>query len=78
MKLDIRDENNKQFKIMRENFKFLREAKGWSINELSEISGIDIKILTDIEEGEDFNIQYFIRLCRIYRIKPHKIFSYID
>jgi len=67
--LDIRNENNKQLKIMRENFKSLREANGWSFKDLSHITGIDEKTLTDIEEGEDFNVQYLIELCRIYHIK---------
>ena len=75
--MNIKEENTKQLKIMCENFKTLRKSKGWSIEELSEISGIDKKILTDIEDDKDFDAIYFIELCRVYKIKPHKMFSRI-
>jgi len=70
----ISEENKKQVQNMRENFISLRRSKGWSIQELSEISGIDIKTLADIEEGQDFDIDYLFRLCRLYNISPHRIF----
>ena len=71
----IREENAKQFIIMCENFKFLRQAKGWSVGELSEISGINEKILAGMQEGRDFEVRYLIQLCDVYHIKPHEIFS---
>ena len=63
-----------ELEIMRENFRLLRQSKNWSITELSQISGIDEKILTAIENGEDFEVQYLIILCCVYRIKPYEIF----
>lgn len=71
-------ETTTELRIMRDNFKSLRQAKGWSVKKLSEVSGISKKILTDIEEGEDFDVYYLIKLCRIYHIKPHEIFSCIS
>ena len=78
MEKNVNEENTKQLTIMRENFKSLRQSNDWSIKELSEISGIDKKILTDIEEGRDFDIVYLFRLCRCYDIAPHKIFFQIQ
>ena len=75
--MNVSEKNGKQLESMRKNFKSLREAKGWSVNALSKISGINKKILTDIEDGEDFETQYMIKLCHIYHIKPHKMFSQI-
>ena len=72
---NITEENEKQLKTMRENFKALRENKGWGFKELSKISKISVNTLADIEQGEDFDVIYLIRLCRIYNIEPHKIFS---
>ena len=69
------EENTKGLRIMRDNFIFLRQRKGWSVQELSEISGIAEKILTNIEKGKDFEVQYLFKLCYIYHIKPHQIFS---
>ncbi|MDR1629118.1 MAG: helix-turn-helix domain-containing protein [Oscillospiraceae bacterium] len=63
---------------MRDNLKFLREARGWSLTELSDISGISKKILTGMEAEEDFEVNYMLELCRVYQIKPHKLFSRID
>ena len=68
-------EITKQLKIMRGNFKNLHVKNGWSFEELSEISGIKTKILTEIENGQDFDVHYLIKLCQIYGIKPHNIFS---
>ena len=59
------------------NIKLLRQERGWTIEELSEVSGIDVKILTDIEDGQDFDTQYLKILCRVYRIRPRKIFKRI-
>jgi len=69
-----KEENAKELKNMYENLKFLRQSKGWSINELSEISGINTKILIGIEESNDFDIQHLIKLCRTYKIRLCEIF----
>ena len=68
------EETKKQIKIMRENLKSLRKERGWTVEELSEISGIDIKTLNGMEREQDFDIQYLFDLCRIYHIQPPKIF----
>ena len=73
--MNLSEENNKELQIMRKNLKFLRTNRNWSIKELSEISRITPKMLKDIEEGENFKIQYLIQLCHIYHIKPRDIFS---
>jgi len=67
-------EDDEEIRTMRENFRSLRQACGWTVEELSKLSGIRVKILNDIEEGGDFNIVYLIRLCNLYHIKPAKIF----
>ncbi len=72
--MNIREENARQIKTMRKNFKILREQQKWSIKELSELSGISEIVLMKIESGEDFGIIYLFQLCDIYNIKPHKIF----
>ena len=73
--MKITEENARGLEIMSLNFKALRQAKGWSIKELSTIFGISTKILTDIENGQDFDSRYLFDLCRIYQVKPHEIFS---
>ena len=70
-----KEENDKQLKKMYHNLKLMRQSREWSLEELSRVSGINKKILTKIENGKDFDIQYLIKLCRIYRIAPHEIFS---
>jgi len=75
LKKPISEENARSLQTMRDNFKSLRFAKGWSVEDLSKMSGIKAKILTGIEEGEDFDAQYLVDLCRLYKIKPHEIFS---
>jgi len=67
--------NMEQISAMWKNLRLLREQKGWSIDELSQISGINKKNLAKIESGKVFDIQYLFILCRLYNIKPHEIFS---
>jgi len=76
--MHIHETNEAQIKTMRENFKLLRKNKNWSVQELSQLSGIDVKILTDIETGVDFGVAFLLALCRIYGITPSKIFLPID
>jgi len=71
-------EGDPEIDTMFENLRLLRQARGWTIEELSKRSGIRVKILTDIEEGRDFDIVYLIRLCNLYHIQPNKIFSHIE
>lgn len=61
-----------------ENLRSLRRAKGWTIEELSKLSGIGVKSLTDIEDGRDFDVLYLIRLCSLYHVKPAAIFFRIE
>lgn len=74
----IRKDNMKQLKRMRKNLKLLRKSGKWSISKLSEISGIDESVLRDIESGKDFEVDYLLSLCRLYKIKPHKNFLQIN
>lgn len=64
-----------QVQIMRDNFRRLREAKGWTIEMLSAHTGIDPDHLRAIESGGDFRMEYLIRLCRLYRIEPAAVFG---
>jgi len=73
-KSEFNKENTKQLKTMRENFRLLRRSKNWSIEYLSNISGINKKILNEIEDGKDFESIHLIKLCSIYHIKPSEIF----
>ena len=72
--MNINEKNIKQMETMRQNLKSLRKVNGWSLEELSEVSGISKTILTNIEEGKNFEIGYLIDLCRAYKIKLHEIF----
>ena len=74
----MNEKDDEEIKKMRENFKLLRQAQGWTIEELSQISGIRIKVLTDIEEGRDFAVIYLVQLCHLYHIKPAKIFYDVE
>jgi len=70
----IRDENEKQVKTMRDNFKLLRQRKKWSMEELSQVSEIETSVLAGIENGDDFDVAFLIALCHIYGVKPCQIF----
>ena len=71
----IVEENEKERRMMYENLRALRQEKGWSVRELSKISGIPEKSLANIEEGKNFKVHYLIQLCRLYHIEVYKIFS---
>ena len=73
--MTLSKENQKQIDTMYENFRELRRSRRWSMEELSDISGIDAKILADIENGKDFDLYDFIRLCKTYNKKPHEMFE---
>ena len=70
-------DDDEEIATMRANFRALRQARGWTIEDLSKISRISEKVLADIEEGRDFKIDYLLRLCMLYGIKPAKIFAEI-
>ena len=74
--VNAKEENVRQLESMRKNLKKLRESQDWSIEYLSNVAGINEKILTQIEEGQDFEVRYLIRLCGIYNVKPREIFSH--
>ena len=76
--MDILAEIVKQFRTMYKNLKLLREERNWSVDELSQISGIDKKTLVAIESEEDFEIEFLFVLCRIYGVRVHRIFSSFD
>ncbi len=73
--MNRKEEYQREFEIMRKNFKIIREKQGLSIEYLSDISGIEIKTLIDIETGEDFDYRCIFKLCRLYNIKPQDIFK---
>jgi len=68
-------EDDEEIRTMRKNFRSLCLAHGWTIEELSKISGVRIKVLRDIEEGRDFKVIYLIQLCNLYHIATAKIFT---
>jgi len=72
--MNIREENARQCQTMQENFRRLREKRGWSVKELSEISGISEHILAAMERSGDFDVLYLFELCDLYGIKPREIF----
>ena len=76
--MSIIQENEKHMEAMRQNIRRLRLSKGWSIEHLSEASGIGQKILISMEADEDFDVQYLFRLCNLYHITPHKMFVPTD
>ena len=70
--------DNEELATMRKNFRSLRKAHGWTIEELSKISGIRVAVLSNIEEaGRDFDVLYLVRLCNLYHIKPAEIFTHV-
>lgn len=69
------EQYSSEIQVMRENFKFMREIGGWSIKELSVLSGIRKNVLEDIENGRNFEVEYIFKLSDFYGIVPHKIFA---
>ena len=67
-------ESIKQMETMRENLRIFREKKGWSVEELSQISKIDVQILLDIESDKDFDVEHLFTLCQLYGTMVYKIF----
>jgi len=72
--MDISPVNCLQSKLMRENFKHLRERRGWSISDLSVATQIDAEVLKKIEDGGNFDIVHLETLCLLYDVPIHKIF----
>jgi len=73
--MDKHEENARQYQAMHKNLKSLREKNNWSVEELSQHSGIAIETLIDIEHEKDFEIEALFTLCQIYGIKIHEIFT---
>ena len=71
---NLHEENARQFNTMWKNLKSLREKEHWTLETLSQLSSIDVKILTEIENGKDFDIEHLFTLYRLYSIKVHEIF----
>ena len=76
--MSIDQENTHQFKTMRENLKFLRKSRKWSIEELSKISKIDVESLMRIEGDEEVDVRHLFSLCRIYDIRVYDAFFPLD
>ena len=76
--MSVVEESLNQIKTMRENLKKFRKGKGWSIEELSQISRIDAEILRLMEDDKDFAIEYLFTLCDMYGVKIHEIFLPIE
>ena len=72
--MTVHEKNMFQIKTMRENLKQIREEKGWSVEEVSKKTNIDVEILRLIESESDFDIDYLFTLCSLYGIKVDKIF----
>ena len=68
------EENEFQIKTMRRNLRLFREERNWSIEQLSQISKIDAKILVGIENEANFDIEFLFTLCHLYGIRLQKIF----
>ena len=73
--MSVHEENINQIETMRKNLKNLREEKGWSIQDLSEKSGINSGVLWSVENEQDCEINHLFILCKLYNIEVHKIFS---
>lgn len=72
--MDIREVNKLQIQTMRENLKWLRGQKSWSIRELSRRSGVKPGVLRRIEDGRNFNLRSLLILCGVYGVRPRDIF----
>ena len=73
--MDIHEEIMRQYQTMYRNLKALRRRENWSIEELSQRSGIHTATLENIEREQDFELDALFALCRIYGIKVHEIFA---
>ena len=73
--MDDKIGSDEQIETMRENIRLLRRARGWTIEELSKISGIRVKVLRDMEEGRDFDVRCLMKLSKLYHIKTPELFS---
>ena len=73
--MTTQEQTQYQVQIMRDNFRRLREAKGWTIETLSAHTGIDADNLRAMESGGDFRMEYLMRLCRLYRVEPAAVFG---
>lgn len=72
--MNIEEVNGCQIQTMRENLKRLREQNGWSIRQLSRLSGISPAALARMESGMNFGVMNLFTLCVFYQIKPHELF----
>jgi len=72
--MKLTEENIHRIQTMAENFKLLRKTRNWSLEGLSQRSGISVTILADIESGQEFDTPYLFELCAIYNIRPHEVF----
>lgn len=64
-----------ELKIFGKNIKYLREARNLSLEALSSKTNISVKVLTDMENGVDFEAKFLVFLCNFYSVSPSKLFS---
>ncbi len=57
--MNVKEMNMRQIKFMRNTLNSCVKIENWSIKRLSEISGINKKILMDIENGKDCSFVSF-------------------
>lgn len=74
-KVSDEKEIDTQLKILGENIKYLREAQSLSLEALSSITNISIRVLTDMESGADFEARFLILLCDFYDVSISSLFS---
>lgn len=64
--MSVQQENKEQLKILAKNLKYLREAQNLSLEALSSKTNISVRVLTDMENGADFEARFLIFPCDFY------------
>ena len=74
--MDVYKKNNEELENLCRNLKWLRIQKGVSVKELSKETGVFIRTLERLEEGElsqRFTVECFFRLCGYYQVGSNKL-----
>lgn len=74
-KTPLSEENRRQLSIFAENIRHLRKTQNLSLEGLSSKIKISVKVLADMENGEDFPAKYLVMLCDFYDVSPSELFS---
>lgn len=61
--------------IFGKNIKYLREARGLSLEALSSQTNISIRVLRAMENGADFEAKFLVYLCDFYDVSSSALFS---